>query len=293
VTSLSVVVAATGMAEQLERCLDALARQTVRPEVIVVSNRSGNAPASSTDSPPVSFVSMDASTTVPRLRAEGIARASGDVVVLTEDNAVPDTGWCEEILRAHRAGHEVVGGPIDNEPTGRLADWAAYFYEYGRYMPPVPSGEADALPGNNVSYRRSDLLEIADHFEDGFYEVFVHDELKRLGRTLRLHSTALVHHIGRYEAGTVLSACYHHARAYAGMRTRNRSAAVRLLFATGTVILPVLLTARIGRIVLSRQRYVGPFFRSLVWLVPFTCSWALGELSGYLAGTGDSTRHWT
>lgn len=297
VTSLSVVVAATGTAEQLGRCLDALARQTVRPEVIVVSNRPGNTPSPARvpaiESPHVSFVSMGTGTTVPRLRAEGISRASGDIVVLTEDNVVATRTWCEELLRTHQAGHEVVGGPVDHEPTGTLVDWATYFYEYGRYMPPVTAGEADALPGNNVSYRRSDLLEITDHFEEGFYEVFVHDEMKRTGRALHLHPPALVHHIGRYEPGNVLRACYHHARAYAGMRTDDRGLAARLLFAAGSVLLPPVLVARIGHVVIIRRRHIGPFLRSIVWLLPFMCSWAFGELSGYLAGVGKSASHWT
>jgi len=99
---LSVVVCTHNRPDDLERCLDALARLDDTPQVIVVD---------SATEPPCEALVARYETALPglvyehesepglsRARNRGVARASGSIVAFLDDDAAPHRDWSREIL---------------------------------------------------------------------------------------------------------------------------------------------------------------------------------------------------
>ncbi|MGH9839344.1 MAG: glycosyltransferase family 2 protein [Blastocatellia bacterium] len=292
---LSVVIAASNGPSSLRRCLESLNEEAKEEEIeiITVSNYDlGADPSIETNYPHVKFISLPAGTTVPELRTRGIARSSGKIIALIEDHCLVDRQWSSEITRAHELPYPAIGGSVENQSCSHLLDWAVYFYDYGKYMPPNRAGAADALPGNNATYKRSALDQIQESYRDGFYETFVNEELKGRGETLYLAPAAIVYHRNSYELRKMLAQFHHHARAYAGKRAASAGLLKRLAMAAGSPALPAVLTTRIALRTLSKHRRQKELWLSLPYIFALMTSWASGEICGYLLGAGDSARHW-
>lgn len=296
---LSVVVAAFNRPEILARCLAALAPQAVpgAVEVLVAGRADDQAAAAAVARVPgCRWLPSPPGSTIPALRAAGIAAARGEVVALLEDDCVVPAGWCDAIVAAHAAAPAVtaIGGAIEPDayPTG--LDWGVYFCEYVRFMAPF-HGPVAALPGNNASYKRQRLLAAwaPTDAEPGFYDVFVHWRLQQAGEALLADARLAVVNVNRWGGRNVTAVPYHHGRAFAGMRARGRPPWLRPLWAMVALALPLLQTARHLREVLRRGRRVGRFLGALPWVLAFTASWGAGEFVGALAGPGDSASRWT
>ena len=287
---LSIVVAAWNGASLLRQCLASLEKQTDKnkTEVIVV----GNYPISKNGfSLPGMFLTLPETATVPELRREGIARARGQIIALLEDQCVFDSRWCQEIKKAHRNG-SVIGGSVENASVDRALDWAVYFYDYGKYMPPNKSGPVADLSGMNVSYSRAILEEIREVYEDGFFETFVNEALKKRGHQLVMAPSAVVLHNKNYDIKRAAAHCYHLARSFAARRSADFSLSKRAFFVAVSFILPVLLPFRIISVTIKKGRRLGQLIRSLPFLFLLMGVWSFGEFCGYLQGEGSSARKW-
>jgi glycosyltransferase involved in cell wall biosynthesis len=290
---LSVIVVCLNSWQVLSQALDALAPQVIADdvEVLVV----GRWDDRSDDSerrlryPGVTWISATNESTVPQLRTLGIRRSRGDIVALLEDDCVVTDAWCRAVIRAHAAPFPAIGGAISpGAPYSRL-DWAVYFSEYGRFMPPL-SGVVSALPGNNVTYKRSRL---GDSVEDaGFQEVFFHWRLQQSKIDLIADPSLVVSNVNHWSLRHVTSVPFHHGRAFAAKRSAEFSRRRRMLYGGLAVALPAIKVARLAREVLGRRKYVRPFVRSLHWTFVFVVLWAGGESAGYLLSGGDSASRW-
>jgi GT2 family glycosyltransferase len=292
---VSVVVAAWNKRALLERCLASLEDQCGAgdPEIIVAGNYdSGSSEMIRMRFPNVRFILMPEGTTVPRLRAEGINHATGEVVALIEDQCFVDRDWCAELKKAHRLPYPAVGGAVENASTRRAIDWAVYFYDYGKYMLPGIAGAAAALPGNNVSYKRSALNKIERAFQNGFFETFINWELKASGADLFFAPSAVVYHNRSYHTGEAVSECYHHGRAFAGKRVSGVGVSVRLARALATIVLPVVLSGRIVLATVGKRRHLKELLVALPHITLLMVTWSFGEMTGYLRGEGASASKW-
>src|SRR5216684_2696057 len=147
VPALSVVIASVNGYRYIAQCLRSLTGQRgpERAEIIVVED-----PRS-----------------IPALRAIGIRKAKGDIVVTTEDHCVFEPGWYDRIIEAHgTTSHAAIGGAVENGSRDRLVDWAAYICEYGKFMLPFEAGSVTDLPGPNVSYKREVLEKVCGDLLD-------------------------------------------------------------------------------------------------------------------------------
>lgn len=293
--ALSVVIAASNGEALLKRCLESLAAQSGADEVEVIAVTNYALSPQLSDGPLSSlatFVEMPAGTTVPLLRSAGIERASGSIVALSEDNCTFEARWAEAIRRAHAEGHSVVGGAVENSSGSRPLNWAVFFYEYGRYMPPLEEGAASALPGNNLSYAKEILQAVKPLLKEGFYETFLHEVLKEEGQELFMAPAALVYHIKGYRWKEVIPQSYFHGRLYAGKRIAHSSHWKRGLMALGSLLLPALLPLRIAGMVFKKGRHRDKLVLAFPTLVFLMTLWAAGEFLGYIAGPGRSIDKW-
>jgi hypothetical protein len=297
--TLSVVVVAFNGSALLRRCLKSLRSQTLKDGVEVLVIDRGEADQEEERRlrqwfREVQWIRASGTDTVAQMRALGIGRSRGQIVALLEDDCIASETWCARLVETHRGNDAAVGGAVGPGEYSKVLDWALYFCEYGRYMPPLPEGEVSALPGTNVSYKRTALTGLLGSglSSHAFYETFVHLALRRAGQTLRADPALMVRNISSWTVSRALLARYHHGRTFAGLRVAGRSLWRRVPFLGLAVVLPILQVGRITKQVLIRKRYVREMRRALPWIALSSISWSMGEFVGYLLGPGRSPQQW-
>jgi hypothetical protein len=292
--ALSVVVAAWTDAASLGRCLASLRGQESAPalEVIVARNFHAGAGAALQQLPGVIDISMRSETTVPVLRAAGLRRARGEVVAFIEDHAACARGWAEALVRAHRGPDAAIGGPVEQADDAGALDWAVYFYDYGRYMPPCQAGRVEQLSGLNMSFKRSALDGARATERDGVLEAEIQASLRAGGQSLLLEPGAMVVHDRHHSGSEAVGRAFHLARGYAAGRLAGKGGLVRAAYAAAALTLPVLLLGRIGAGVLRKRRHARQLLQALPWLAVLVVAWSAGECAGYVAGAGSSAGRW-
>lgn len=288
---VSVVIPSVSGLPSLVECLEALARQDapVAAELIVV-DRLGEETRSEVRRrfPEVLVLAAEPSTSIPRLRAIGVARARAPLVAFLEDHCNVDSAWLGVVARAHREGRAVFGGVVENGAVERSVDWAAFLCEYARFLPPLPRGEASEIAGNNSVYARP-LLEAALSEADGeVWESFLHARIRASGVPLHCEPDLRVFHKKRFGFRYFVRQRYHYSRSFAGMRLRSAPAWKRLAYFLATPALPVLLLGRISAALLRKRRHLSEYVRALPALTVFLVVWAWGEAVGALLGPGRS-----
>jgi GT2 family glycosyltransferase len=102
---ISVVVPTRDRPELLQRCLEALEKQTVPVEIVVVEDAEGRGPAWA--------------------RNEGVRRAQGEVICFTDDDCAPFPNWAEALTKPILAGKaQATAGPTHMAAGATAADLA-------------------------------------------------------------------------------------------------------------------------------------------------------------------------
>jgi len=284
----SVVVASFSGEEALLRCLHSLEPQSAAAEVIVAAGLQGAALDRVRERfPRFRFVAAPVQAGVFRLRALGVAAASGRFVALTEDHCTLGAGWLDALCADLRAGHAMVGGAVENGSAGGAYPSALYLCEYAAHMPPVRGGAVPALSGVNVAYERSALESCRGVWADAFYENEVQDALAARGHRPHRNPAAVV---PTYLSQTLppraaAAHLFRGGRRFGRHRRAGASPALRVALPLGALAVPALLTWRALRAVAARRpRGLPSALRGLAYMVALNSSWAAGEALGYLPG---------
>lgn len=285
---LSVVVAAQDAGPNLRNCVAALLPQIAESEMeILVPDGSGRDRATGTLGSLSSHVKILPSTArrnVPQLWTTGIQAAQGQVIALTIENCIPAPDWAKKTLEAHTGTWAAVGGAIEMASAGNLVDWAVYFSRYSNYIPPFEPRVLDDVAGDNCSYRREALGLVKDLIEDGFWETFIHSDMRRRGEQIFLSPLPVVTYGGGLSAFRFFRRRFVHGRYFAARRSRDFTTAQRILRSSGSVLVPLILIRRISRRIWSHRRYRKQLVLSLPIIACFVLAWAVGEAFGYLQG---------
>ena len=288
--AISVVLASVNGWEVLGPTLASLDAQPERDrmEVVVVDAAGGETrDRLRAHRPAVELVESDDRLPIPRLRYLGVRRARGEVVAILEDHGEVAPDWAAAVLESHRGPWGAVGGPVENGRDGWI-NWAAFFCEYTPYMGPLPEGDVDDLPGNNIAYKGPHLRKYAQVLDDGKWESWINDRLRADGISLRADNRMVVRHIKPFRLADFLVQRFHFARSYAGMRRPDQTWPKRIIYGLGSTALPALLLARIARQAIGKRRNLGRFAASVPLLAVFLSVGAVGEMIGYLFGPGAS-----
>lgn len=287
---LSVVVAGSRQEGPPRELMETLRPdlQSGRVELILATARRSENPAPETG---VVFLRSPAGTTVPELRAAGVAHARAELVALTEDFCVPGEGWVDALLQAH-AGQAVTaaGGPVSRR-NGSAAHWALTFCEYGRFLASTHSGRVDDLPGINVCYRTRDVRDALGALPSRWREVDVHGSLHKAGRVLWYTRSALMFDRNSRPLSSALGALYHHGRLFGGQQKERLALLARLARVLMTPVIPPLMWARQFRPAVAAG-LLGPWLKAAPLTLVLLTGWALGEAWGYMCGPGDSEQRW-
>ncbi|HEY9677480.1 MAG TPA: glycosyltransferase [Drouetiella sp.] len=296
--ALSVIVVSFSQPSVLRQCLASFASQTMRNDVQILVvrdwNTRGDAEESSLKSEFRDFVWIDApaGTTVPAMRKLAFTKCSGTLVGFTEDDCVVEPDWCAKVVDAHKSENVAIGGSVEPGDYARSLDWAVFFCEYARFMRPF-AGAVPALPGNNITYKASDLKKLLDSDgSGGVYEVFVNGELQKSGETLKADPSFSVRNINSWNLTNLTDVPFHHGRGFAAMRLASKPLVQRLPFLGIAMVLPAVQITRIGRQIVSKGRHVEKFIQCLPHVGLFCVSWSIGEFVGYLMGPGTSLKEW-
>jgi glycosyltransferase involved in cell wall biosynthesis len=291
---ISVVLASVNGLPYTANCVQALLRQEgdVPVEVIVVDRCGEEVRTALRERFPqerVHIVEAAEGDSIPRLRAIGVAQASGRLVAITEDHCIVPPNWCADIARAHRDGHPVVGGPVENGSTERTVDWAVFFCEYARFMPPCAAGVVPEVPGSNCAYDRAVLDRLGDGQGQEVWESFLHGRLREMGVEFYCDPALAVSHVKRFGYWYFMGQRYHYSRSFAGMRMAGRPWMRRVAYACAAIVLlPWLLLGRMTATVARKRRHGWRFVRALPVILTFLLSWGWGEAVGSLLGAGAS-----
>lgn len=289
---ISVVIPCVNGLPFIHECLTSIFKQDNHDiaEVIVADSSDDSAREWIKNSfPNVILLEQKERLSIPELKAKGIKKAKGKILVMLEDHCLVADNWFEEIIKAHDSEYVAVGGAVENGFTGTTLDWATFFCEYAAFIPPVPRGRVNELPGNNVSYKREEFLSIAGKaVENGLWESFIHGELRKNGRTLYSTPDIGVVHKKRFDLFEFLEQRFYYSQSFAGMRNRSFSKGKRLVYSLLSAALPPVLFFRLVSALLKKKRFQKEIFLSLPYLFLFTLVWAFGEGWGYLFGAGQS-----
>jgi glycosyltransferase involved in cell wall biosynthesis len=289
---VSVVVACVNGLPSIDECVAHLLDQEadVPAEIIVVEACGPSVRSALRDKyPDLVLIEADHTRSIPRLRAMGMAAARGQLIAILEDHCNVSRGWMQVIRRAHAAGHQAIGGAVENGSTQRLIDWAVYFCEYARFMLPVAKGIVPEITGNNSVYERAALAKLGLGLQEEVWEAFLHQKLREQGVAFYSDPELVVSHKKEFGFGYFLSQRYHYSRSFSGMRLARAPLLKRLLYAGATsVLLPPLLLWRMARTVQRKGRLGGQFAKSLPVICLFLVPWTWGEVVGALFGPGQS-----
>jgi hypothetical protein len=288
--TLSVVVVPVGGLEYLESFLSALERQA-RPgsvEVIVPFDDSlDGAGGLAARFPIARFAHVAGRRSAAALRAEGVRRALGRIVAITEDTVDPASDWCEKLVAAHERAVCSVGGAVDREIGSDVAS-AVFLADYDRYRPPLSEGPTVSATDINSSYKRWALDLVANLWSVEFHENEVNGALLAGGGCLWLAPDVVVRHRRILSWREALRDRYEFGRLFASSRLRDAPAPRRIVFALLSLVLPLVIVAR----VVARYAGRGRRFSELVGVFPalvlVAVVWSYGELLGYVTGQSAS-----
>jgi glycosyltransferase involved in cell wall biosynthesis len=225
---------------------------------------------------------------IPQLRRDGVRQSLAPWVIITEDHCVFPDGWLKGLIKdLPYNGNQVRGGPVLNGIPSLLG-WAQYFTRYSSFMPPISSGDARALPGNNACYSRAVLTQNADLLRDGFWEAEFNVSILRRHCTLSISPELCVEQ--RQERGLFeyVALRFRHGRCYGGRRFRDSTRPERNRLLWTMPLIPGVLFWRAARSVFRKRQYRGQFVLASPLLCVYFSAWAAGEAVGYLFGTGTS-----
>jgi glycosyltransferase involved in cell wall biosynthesis len=102
---ISVVVPTRDRPELLQRCLEALEKQTVPVEIVVVEDKEGRGPAWA--------------------RNQGVRQSQGQIICFTDDDCAPFPNWAETLAKPIQAGKaQATAGPTHVAAGATAADLA-------------------------------------------------------------------------------------------------------------------------------------------------------------------------
>jgi len=234
-------------------------------------------------------VTIDGELT-PHLWQAGIELARGKVVVLTLAGLVPAADWLSSHLAAHAEGdYAAVGGPIDPDPKSGKINRSVSVSRYSDIMTPFEDHEVHDLAADNASYDLEALRSVCDSYAHGFWEPFVHARLTGGGAKLLLASKPLMLHAQTYGFWGFIRQRLVHGFHFGSDRKAGVTAGWLVKFLILSPGLPLLLTLR----VISRLRARGYGAGAALFYIPellcFNVAWALGEISGTLVPSGQSS----
>src|SRR4051794_10340090 len=216
-----------------------------------------------------------------RLRMLGLRAASGSVVAIGEDHAVPHADWCEAIVRAHagRPDSPAVVGSMCNATAATIGGRSNFLAFAAPFQPPMPTLRARRPPPSSIVSLKASALEAARE-EPGYLEATLIPRLFEEGRMAADERILIDHHQDHGVRWAVTNA-FHSARASYGAARPQLDRAARLRTARWSLV-------NWPRRMLGEAREATTSRADLAAVALIAAAAAAGAASGSLAGPGRS-----
>ena len=287
---MSVIIVTPDSYGTIRKTMKCLWAQTIRDQleiVVVAPSTNGlGAEAELKDFNCIRFVEVGPMNSSAAARAAGVREATAPVIALAEDHSFPEPQWAETLIEAHRGPWAAVGPAMANANPQSALSWANLAIEYGQWLDPVPRGPVDHLPGHNSSYKRDVLLAYGSQLEAMLdAESVLHWNLRAKGHQLYLESSARTFHVNYSLVLPTIPLRFFGGRLFAASRSRGWPTLRRFIYAVASPLIPFV---RMRRILRDLHRAGQLQLRSLPLLAIALTSDAVGEMIGYLSGSGNA-----
>lgn len=205
---ISVIIPTLNEADKIERCLEAVFSQSLKPyEVIVVDGRSKDETVEKAKKFPVNVLLQDYGA-CGAARQIGLENAEGEYIAFTDADCIPSGDWLRDLVAEFNEGIIGVGGGIKNVGEGfwlqSINSTLNTFIGGGSSIQTRLFKEnrfVKSISACNSMYRKKDLVEVGGfniHLS-GADEVDLNRRLTRLkkGKLLYVSSALVVHDHGR------------------------------------------------------------------------------------------------
>jgi len=281
--SLAIIVALTDPSPDLDATLDRFAGEAGSCGEVLILDASGTVEAADLAGrfANVRVIARPRGRLAPSLWRDGLLATDADLVAITTAQMTPGPGWIAALTdRLRETGASGVGGPIEpGSPLGPT-DRAVALLRYANYFGPLPDSSRIDPPGDNALYLRARLMAVESTWRDGFWEVEVHQGLRRLGDSLAMADRAVVTFLGGGGLISMARQRFRHARRYATGRSAGLSVPARISRILGSPLVPPLLGWRIVRALRGRGMALAPWISSVPSLAILATIWAIGEAVG-------------
>lgn len=203
---ISVIIPVKNEAEKIERCLEAVFNQTIKPfEVIVVDGHSTDKTVENARKFPVKILYEDYGT-VGGARQVGVENAEGDFIAFTDADCIPEKDWLENLIKEFDDGIVGVGGGTKNIGKGLWEKSIALALD--SFLGSANSVQdrvfkekrfVKSISGCNSMYRKEDLIKVGG-FNVGLSineETELNRRLTKLGKLLYTPNAIVLHNQSR------------------------------------------------------------------------------------------------
>ena len=213
-------------------------------------------------------------------RAAAVRAANAPIIAFTEDHSFPQPGWAAALVAAFADGASVVGPVVENGNPRSITSRANFLLEYGEWMPPGRRNAHAHLPGHNSAYRRTVLLSLGDRLTTMIEaESVLHWELGRSGHRLTQEPAAATRHVNFSRVGPSIALRYHLGRMFAARRSLEWATSKRLAYAAAFPLIALVRVARVARIGMTSDDFVGTMIALPMVAAMVTVS-SIGEAIG-------------
>jgi glycosyltransferase involved in cell wall biosynthesis len=291
---LSVIIPAYNARDTIRATLRSLEEQVSAEhhEVILVdSSDDGTDEVARRDFPWVHLIHLRQRTDPGTARNLAIEAARGEIIACLDADCRAGPGWVLQMLAAHEAGHQVVGGAVENGNPNNIVAWAGYMSEFREFLPTGSPHDVNHIPTCNISYDRA-IFERYGGFPTQFYpqeDLLYHWRLTRQGVAIWFDSNIRVLHTHRRTLSGYLT---HQSRI-----GRITARVLRLTGEQGVFIarspllalamVPVLPLVKWGRTLRVFQRtapaILGRHPAAIFFMLIGMYAWAVGFLAGAIS----------
>jgi glycosyltransferase involved in cell wall biosynthesis len=221
-----------------------------------------------------------------RMRNLALEHSRGEIIAFVEDHVLFPPCYLKNLVEAFSKGHRIVGGPIETANPGDFAGWVQYFSEYNKWLPGVPEGAVDDLPGSNFAYRAG-LLKVMGPLAEGRHgtETHFHRRAREKGFELYFCHGVKIRHVNEKNLCRFAIMRFNYGRLFAARRGFGVWKRIAYIFLSPLIAVVeyvrILKNARHDRACLLRLVQCTPL------LVPCLFIWMAGECTGYLFGPGE------
>jgi hypothetical protein len=218
-------------------------------------------------------------------RAIGVARASGEYVMLAEDHCVPEPGWATAILNRIEEGWDGVAAALRaGELRSRWAE-ASFLIGYGEWMMPIDSGPTPVLCGLNGTIR-TDLVRAfgATLRDELVIGAFLVRHLREQGCRFYLEAGAGMRHFDPDRFSSAVSALFALGLGFGAKRTESWPWAARWLYPLAAPAIALLHTKRAFVHYRRAGTRAGSRRTAPLCALGLAAAWAFGEAAGAALG---------